>query len=177
MEQTDRRSFESEGFRAHIFLRKNNRWRRKRRWAYVASSKLTKVLAEENPAWKTAQLTHERGHHPPPKQLSLEFNLQQLFKSLANQWREDTEHISNMNKAIAHPAYQQIIGMGKAIHSEIIPLLLRELEEHPDHWFRALVEITGVDPASDEETFDGAVRSWLDWGKRKGYLTHARSAA
>lgn len=174
MEQTNK-SVESEGFRAHVFL--TSRPKRRARWKYVASSKLTTVLVEEDPVWKTAQLAHEQGHYSLSNQLVFEFNLEQVFKSLANQWREDTEHMSNMNKAIVHPAYQQIIGMGKAIPSEILPLLLRELEERPDHWFRALVEITGTDPALEEETFDGAVRSWLDWGKRKGYLIHARSAA
>src|SRR5712691_6212198 len=97
MDQTAKNTFESEGFRAHTFLRSNKRSRRTRRWAYVASSKLTKVLAEENPAWKTAQLAHEQGHHFLPRQLSLEFNLQELFRSLARRWREDTEHTSNIN--------------------------------------------------------------------------------
>jgi hypothetical protein len=174
MEQTNR-SVESEGFRAHVYL--STHPKRRSRWKYVASSKLTKVLVEEDPVWKTARLAHEQGHYSLPNQLVLEFSLEQVFRSLANQWREDTEHVSNINKAIAHPAYQQIIGMGKAVGSEILPLLLRELQERPDHWFRALVEITGVDPAFEEETFDGAVRSWLDWGKRRGHLIHARSAA
>lgn len=41
-----------------------------------------------------------------------------------------------------HPAYQRIIGLGP----EVAPLLLRELERQPDHWFWALKALTGADP-------------------------------
>ena len=40
------------------------------------------------------------------------------------------------------PSYQRIIGLGSAV----VPLLLRELERQPDHWFWALKAITGADP-------------------------------
>ena len=88
------------------------------------------------------------------------------FKALAEQWRRDTEHVSFVKKACMHRAYQQIIGMGR----DAIPLLLRELQQNPDHWFWALNAITGEDPAQSEDTFDGAVKAWLTWGKENGYL-------
>src|SRR5713226_1246114 len=112
MEQTNR-SIESEGFQAHIYL--TSRVKSRRGWKYVSRSKLTTVLAEEKPTWKTAQLAHEAGHRSFPKQLTLEFGLEALFQSLANSWVEDTHHMSNLIKASNHPAYQQIIGMGKAM--------------------------------------------------------------
>src|SRR5947207_10431415 len=46
-----------------------------------------------------------------------------------------------------HPAYQQIIGMGK----EAIPLILEELQREEDHWFWALKSITGDDPVAPSE--------------------------
>ena len=79
--------------------------------------------------------------------------------------------MSNMNKAFVHPAYQQIIGMGKAAPAFVIRVLLRELSESPNHWFLALKEITGEDPALAEDTFDGAVAAWLKWGKEHSDLT------
>ena len=168
MEQTANKSFESEGFRAHVFLHEE-RELRPRRWAYIANSKLTTVLAEENPIWRTARATHR--HVATPKHLTLEFNLEQVFESLATQWREDTEHMSNLNKACKHFAYQQIIGMGKVAPRLILPLLLRELELRPDHWFWALHEITNEDPPQQDDDFDSATDAWIAWGKEKGYLT------
>jgi hypothetical protein len=169
MEQTAKKSFESEGFRAHIFLHEE-RALRPRRWAYVANSKLTTVLAEENLAWRTARTVHRRPHVTTPRQLTLEFDLNQTFESLATQWREDTEHMSNLNKACKHFAYQQIIGMGKIAPRLVVPLILRELEKRPDHWFWALHEITNEDPAHLEDDFDDAIAAWLTWGREKGYL-------
>ncbi len=42
----------------------------------------------------------------------------------------------------ARPAYQEIIGLGPAV----VPLVLRELEQRPAHWFSALRALTGADP-------------------------------
>ena len=91
---------------------------------------------------------------------------EQKFRRLADQWREDTEHLSSITKACMHPAYQRIIGMGQAV----VQLLLRELREDPDHWFWALNAITERDPAQSEDTFDGAVQSWLQWGRENDYI-------
>lgn len=91
---------------------------------------------------------------------------EQKFRRLVKQWREETEHLSSITKASMHPAYQRIIGMGY----QAIPLLLRELQTDPDHWFWALNAITEQDPAQSEETFDGAVRAWLKWGRDNDHL-------
>lgn len=88
------------------------------------------------------------------------------FRRLAEQWLRETEHVSSIKKACMHPAYQRIIGMGSAV----VPYLLRELAEQPDHWFWALHSITGVDPAQSEDTVEGARQAWLKWGKEKGFL-------
>jgi hypothetical protein len=45
------------------------------------------------------------------------------FQSLAQRWKKDTAHVSNIGKKALNPAYQEIIGMGKAA----VPLLLVEL--------------------------------------------------
>jgi hypothetical protein len=94
------------------------------------------------------------------------YETEQKFRRLVDQWRKETEHISSIAKASMHPAYQRIIGMGYTA----IPYLLRELQKDPDHWFWALNAITEQDPAQSEETFDGAVRAWLRWGKGNGHL-------
>jgi len=67
-----------------------------------------------------------------------------------------------------HPAYQQIIGMGRSA----IPLLLDELQQEPDHWFWALSAITGEDPVPlhMRGNVAGMTESWLKWGREHGWL-------
>ncbi len=88
------------------------------------------------------------------------------FRRLADQWLRETEHVSSIKQACMHPAYQRIIGLGPAV----VPYLLRELEQAPDHWFWALHAITGADPARTEDSVEGARIAWLKWGGEKGYL-------
>lgn len=89
------------------------------------------------------------------------------FATLAEQWKQETAHYSNVAKRALHPAYQEIIGMGE----RVVPLLLAELRREPDDWFWALHAITGVDPVPP--TSCGNVRkmaeAWLQWGSQKGY--------
>jgi hypothetical protein len=68
----------------------------------------------------------------------------------------------------AHPAYQEIVAMGQ----EVVPLLLRDLEQEPDHWFAALGAITGAQPVPPEDRGDieKMAAAWLRWGKDHGYL-------
>src|SRR5947209_16333291 len=90
------------------------------------------------------------------------------FAELAETWRRETAPISSTTELAMHPAYQQIIGMGPAA----VPLILRELEDRPGHWFWALKAITGADPVAPEDR--GRVRrmarAWLDWAKAQGYV-------
>jgi hypothetical protein len=91
---------------------------------------------------------------PPPE-------VQVLFDELAAEWRARTAHLSSVERIILDPAYQRIIGLGPAV----IPLLLRELERRPGHWFWALSAITGEDPAVGTNSFQEAVHAWLQWGR------------
>jgi len=93
-------------------------------------------------------------------------DIEAKFHRLADQWISQTEHMSSIKKACMHTSYQRIIGMG----SQVIPYLLQELNQNPNHWFWALNAITEEDPAQSEDSFDGAVSAWLKWGKEKGYL-------
>ncbi len=89
------------------------------------------------------------------------------FYSLANRWKNERGPTSSITEMAIHPAYQEIIGMGK----EAIPLILSELEKSPDHWFWALSAISGEDPVKPEDR--GRIKKmaevWLEWGREKGY--------
>ena len=93
--------------------------------------------------------------------------LERCFLNLVAAWKRERGPHSSSARLAEHPAYQQIIGMG----SEVIPLLLRELEREPDHWFRALHALTGVNPVPADSR--GKVRemaaAWVNWGREQGY--------
>jgi hypothetical protein len=88
-------------------------------------------------------------------------DLAQSFREQVDRWKDETGHLSSITRAIAHPSYLRIIGMGK----EVLPILLKELREHPDHWLVALNAITGEDPAPKESNFTEAVAAWIKWGE------------
>jgi hypothetical protein len=94
--------------------------------------------------------------------------LEQLFTELAREWRAETAVHSSVTKKAMHPAYQRIIGMGPAV----IPLILRDLEREPDHWFWALTALTGEDPIPPEDAgdIDKMAQAWLARGKQLGYI-------
>lgn len=88
--------------------------------------------------------------------------IERTFHDLLDKWREETSFVSSVEKMAMHPAYQQIIGMGK----EIVPLILRELQQEPDHLYWALSAITRENPVRPEEAgdLDKMTVSWLRWG-------------
>jgi hypothetical protein len=92
---------------------------------------------------------------------------EQRFHDLVELWKRERGPYSSSAQLAQHPAYQQIIAMGP----EVVPLLLRELERQPDHWFRALHALTGADPVAAENR--GKVRemaaAWVRWGREQGY--------
>src|SRR5947209_710243 len=92
---------------------------------------------------------------------------QQRFLDLVALWKRERGPYSSSARLAEHPAYQQIIGMG----AEVVPLLLRELEREPDHWFRALHALTGADPvpASSRGNVREMAQAWVRWGRDQGY--------
>ena len=54
---------------------------------------------------------------------------------------------------------------------QAVPLLLRELEQRPNHWFAALKSLTGVDPvhSSDRGRIGPMTEAWIAWGKEHGF--------
>ena len=89
------------------------------------------------------------------------------FHTLARQWKEATQFVSSVTEMVTDPAYQQIIGMGKAA----LPLILAELRREPDHWFWALQAITGENPVplADRGRIQAMTQAWLEWAETHGY--------
>src|SRR5437870_2518807 len=53
------------------------------------------------------------------------------FHTLAEQWKKETAHQSNVATKALYSAYQEIIGMNESA----VPLLLAALQGEPDDWF------------------------------------------
>jgi hypothetical protein len=89
------------------------------------------------------------------------------FFELTRQWRSETRCISSVSEMALNSAYQQIISMGQAV----LPLIFKELEQEPDHWFWALTSITGEDPVPSEDRgrVPRMANAWLQWGEAHGY--------
>ncbi|HXG08560.1 MAG TPA: hypothetical protein VNK04_02115 [Gemmataceae bacterium] len=93
--------------------------------------------------------------------------LERRFRDLVCQWKEATALTSSITEMATHPAYQQIIGMGR----EAIPWILQELQQYRNHRFWALKAITGEDPvpAMDRGNLRQMTPAWLTWARDHGY--------
>lgn len=93
--------------------------------------------------------------------------VEERFRRLAAVWHRETDYLSSMSEASSHPAYQEIIRLGP----EVIPLLLRDLEENHTHWFSALRALTGANPVpvSVGGNIPKMMEAWLRWAKDQGY--------
>ena len=89
------------------------------------------------------------------------------FRRLADAWEQATGHFSSMTAASNHPAYHEIICLGP----EVIPYLLRDLQENETHWFIALRKITGINPipSSAAGNVPRMIEAWLQWARDNGY--------
>jgi hypothetical protein len=95
-------------------------------------------------------------------------NLERRFHELVTDWQADVAPLSSTPARVGHPAYRAIIALGPAV----VPLLLRELERRPGHWFAALKALTGADPVapSDRGRLGPMTEAWIRWGKEHGHL-------
>ena len=109
-------------------------------------------------AWRTTTKTSSK-----PRPVVIERSdaeVQRLFDQLATQWRENVLFESNVERIILDDSYQRIIGLGP----QVVPYILRDLEQSPDHWFWALTAIIGEDKAAGQASIGAAAEAWLAWG-------------
>lgn len=90
------------------------------------------------------------------------------FRKLADVWYKQKGPSSSVTQKSMLSSYQKIIGLGR----QVIPLILRELQHHPDHWFWALEALLAEGEESPvQESDKGNIRkmtdAWLRWGKEK----------
>ena len=95
-------------------------------------------------------------------------DIKDLFEELKTDWKTRTTYMSNSAQIAAVRSYQRIIGMGPAA----LPLILKELEREPDHWFWALEAISGENPVPPNQAGRVAdmAKRWIEWGRQKGLV-------
>jgi hypothetical protein len=105
---------------------------------------------------------------PPPTDLAEASPLAKQFHALAEEWKAAVAVLSSTTAMCSHPAYQAIIALGPAV----VPLLLRDLQREPAHWFEALKAITGEDPVPREDwgRIPAMASAWLAWGRDRGLI-------
>ncbi|MGO9918081.1 MAG: hypothetical protein ACLQIB_25740 [Isosphaeraceae bacterium] len=120
------------------------------------------------PPGKSESSTLGPGLEAPTPQQEEDPVLQQKFRRLVAEWETDVAPLSSITVRARHRAYLEIIALGPAV----VPLLLRELEQRPNHWFAALRSITGEDPVppSERGRIGAMAEAWIAWGKQRGYL-------
>ncbi len=100
--------------------------------------------------------------------IAVETNVRERFEQLRTDWKEQSRYLSNSAQMAMLWPYQRIIGMG----TNVVPLILAELQREADHWFWALEAITGENPvpAANAGQVDAAADAWLRWGREKGII-------
>jgi len=108
------------------------------------------------------------GYRRARKVVYLPAKIDLRFSMLAREWKAESRFASSPNQMFLLPSYQKIIALGPPA----IPLILRDLNREPNHWFWALAALTGENPARAEQAGNvGAMRdAWIAWGRRQGYL-------
>jgi hypothetical protein len=101
---------------------------------------------------------------PVPAALPLE----QKFQELAAIWERETSHVSSLTKKVMHPSYQTIMGMGP----NVVPLLIRDMQQNRRDWFWALHHLTQANPVSSDHSgkLDKMIAAWVNWGKERNLL-------
>lgn len=96
-----------------------------------------------------------------------EDNIATRFNQLASEVIEDCMMISSPTQIALNPSYQEIIGMGK----NILPLLIKKLDETPIFWFWALEAIAGINPVPNSHRghIPKMVKDWKKWANTNNY--------
>lgn len=145
-----------------------------RRYNMVVCSKPEELIAEGLREWYSGRIvfiSHHFADDASSASVSEADELEIIFNGLARNWREATGGFSLNMRRYTHETYQVLMHtLEKEKVEDVVPLILRELQQRPDMWFEALKSLTKENPAKESKTFNEAVKAWLDWGKRKSYI-------
>jgi len=83
------------------------------------------------------------------------------FLDLTRCWREETRFLSDVNKIMEHPAYREIIRLGRLA----VPFIIDDMAHGGCFWSTALTAITGEDlvPEDDAGNCAAIAEHWTNW--------------
>jgi hypothetical protein len=91
------------------------------------------------------------------------------FEALRRAWHREYGASSSLTKIASSPSYREII----RLKEQALPLIFHDLKQspEPDHWFQALMEITGADPVppKDRGNRRRMAKAWLLWARSHGH--------
>jgi hypothetical protein len=131
-------------------------------WSYSPKAGIAEIKAK----WEMPQ--SKQWGRTKDSVLTSSAAVEEQFRHLANEWSEDTWHISSISDLTAHPSYRKIVDMGM----DVVPFLLKDLQQTRRFWFPALSEITKLRPFDPRHTGDVArmTEAWIAWGKKKRFI-------
>jgi hypothetical protein len=135
-------------------------------WAEKDSIKYYESCPED--WWKRGE-NIEYSCHSFPQADEAQSNLEREFNKLATTWKAQTKGASSLSGMVMSPAYLEIIGYGE----KMIPFILKDLKNSPNHWFIALRILARTSPVRPEDA--GNIKkmseAWISWGRENGMLT------
>jgi hypothetical protein len=101
--------------------------------------------------------------------ISEQAELEKKFNQLAKKWKSETSGYYSVSSMTMHPAYLEIISHG----DKMIPFILKDLQEKPNHWFIALKTLALTSPVKPEDAgnIKKMTEAWLAWGNANGKLS------
>ena len=97
-------------------------------------------------------------------------DLQAEFDRLAADWRASISPTTTAQDRVTLPAYRRIIKLGQERPLPVLELILEDLRSGQPHWFVALEQITGENPAAGLDTSSDMADAWLAWGRARGLV-------
>jgi len=86
------------------------------------------------------------------------------FRILAEKWKEQSRFFSFAQDRFRSEVYEEILKMGP----DVLPFIVRDLEQSPGWWFHALKTLSGENPVPKEHqgNIHLMTQDWLQWAKR-----------
>ena len=108
-----------------------------------------------------------RGAPAQDVQSAAKVDLRHRFLDLAQQWSDETGHLSSPSQKMLHPSYQAIMGMAQEHKDEVIDLFIQDMRENRRQWFWALSYLTQANPITPEDAgrIDRMIGAWVRWGE------------
>lgn len=125
----------------------------------------------ERPAKPNAVSEDEAPLFRAQEQAPLEevFDAQDEFNELADELEEAAAGLSSTRRAMAHPAFAEILAMGNPAISPALQRLCKS--SNRPLWLRVLGTLTPFPPGAGASNIDDAAATWIRWGAQKGLTT------